>query len=224
MSKASSTTNSTKNSARLIVPLTGRLPLAKLPQPPLTTVLAKLGVAIDDWDIVLVGDGSGSGWLDPCGWASVLIEKLTDCRRTFYGGMNAGSINLAELLPYVHALSWYHARFGEDRLARSHGILRVHILTDSEVTKNVGTRVMLHGTLPKGNRAMWATILEFGRMGYRMTFHWIGRETMALNWLCDALAGNARAAVKDIVLQDLTGKDLNAYDFNPSGKGEPDGA
>lgn len=179
-------------------------------QEPLTKILERL--KITDWDIVIVGDGSGSGWTDCCGWASVLIERLTQGRRTFYGGMNVGSINLAELMPYLHAITWFDAKFGKDRFQRK-PTLSVHILTDSEVTVNNGQK-MMRGQIPKAQSALWMAMQQFFRQGYMFHFHWIPRESCGLNWLADSLAGNTRRAVKDITLVDDSGEALNAHEFN----------
>ena len=54
---------------------------------PLQTVLDHLGVKETDWDVVIIGDGSGSDWQSPCGWASVLIDKETRNRKVFYGAI-----------------------------------------------------------------------------------------------------------------------------------------
>lgn len=153
---------------------------------------------ISKWDILLVGDGSGSGWHDPCGWATTLIDRQTKMRKVFFGANNCGSINLAEMMPYLLALSWFHARHGKKRL-RQQGVLRVHVITDSQVTALHGTRVAQQHELPTvGHRALWAAMQEFGRRGYQIEYHWAPRSESLLNWASDLLAGLARREVKHL--------------------------
>lgn len=160
-------------------------PLESLPQ-----VLQELG--INDWDLVLVGDGSGSGWSSGCGWACVLVDRFTKMRELFCGGMNLGSVNLAETMPYVHALTWYDSQYGKERLKQT-GLLNVHVITDSMVIAEQGTQVMQPDRpLPRTQRLPWADMRELHAMGYHLTYHWLGRSTTLLNWCADLIASLAR--------------------------------
>lgn len=192
---------------------------------------------IGDWDLLLVGDGSGTGWEDACGWASVLIDRHTSSRKTFYGGMNFGSVNLAEMMPYYQALCWYHHSHGMRMLKRKCP-LRTHIITDSQVTALHGNRAAgAYEPLPKvGHRALWAAFREFGALGYQMEFHWVGRSEVDLNVLGDLIAGLSRRemlavnvcesddpvaikaarAIGNLQFCDpLTGERINPYTINP---------
>lgn len=150
----------------------------------------------------------------PAGWGATLVERLTRARRTFYGGVNVGSVNMAELMPYLHALTWFDAKFGSDRLRRAGGALYVHVLTDSDVTVGSARKALVEGRLPKSQPALWAAMQQFQRRGYLMHFHWIPRESVNLNWLADRLATLSRTAVKQITPQDQDGKPLSAYEFD----------
>jgi len=177
-------------------------------------MLARL--RISQWDLALIGDGSGSSWMHGCGWAGVLIDRFTKGRRLFYGGMNVGSINLAELMPYMHALSWYHENFGRDRLKRAdHGVLHVHIITDSQVICQHGSKINA-GQNPSSNRSAWACMAQFIKEGYILHYHHIPRCTVALNVVADKVAGVSRLTLQGIELQDKeTREQLSIYDYNP---------
>lgn len=86
---------------------------------------------IREWDVLLVGDGSGQTWERVCGWAAILVDRQTRGRRVFYGAANMGSNNFAECLPYLQALTWFDQFHGRDRLKAS-GFLRGHVVTDSQ--------------------------------------------------------------------------------------------
>ncbi len=152
----------------------------------LAEILAEL--QITDWDVLLAGDGSGSGWDQGCGWACVLIERVARLRQLFYGGMNAGSINLAEFLPYLQALLHYHATLGKSRL-ESRGIVKVHIITDSRVIAHCGN-IAADPTqpLPKMHRVMFSTIRQLVAEGYHIHYHWADRCSTTLNQIADLIA------------------------------------
>jgi len=162
---------------------------------------------IGDWDLLLIGDGSGTGWEDACGWASILIDKSNRARKTFYGGMNFGSVNLAEMMPYFQSMVWYHHSHGKARLKQKCPLL-VHVITDSQVTALHGNRAASgHEDLAKvGHRALWAAMREFAALGYRFEWHWAGRCDSGLNYLADLIAGLSRREIKHVGI-DLTGVD-----------------
>lgn len=157
--------------------------------------------------MLIVGDGSGSGWDAPCGWASCLIDRTQPDqhgRRFFYGGMNAGSVNMAEALPYGQALAWYDNTFGKQKLEQM-GSLRVHILTDSQVTANYLIRVnSLEAALPRKHIPVWAPMREYRRCGYLYYPHWAPRATTQFNWAADIIAGLTRSAVAGVCTKEPT--------------------
>lgn len=215
----------------------------------LQTVLDRLQIRL--WDLLLVGDGSGSGWANHCGWGGVLVDRNNlvgrnfHGRRFFYGAMNQGSVNLAESMPYLHSLQWYDANFGKE-LLRSRGTLNVHILTDSQTIAQWGTRAMTPGTdVPRKGLVVWAAMRELRRVGYRCQMHWAPRLTTEMNWCADLIAGLCRVqmqaalavnlddtianraaqAFDQLVFRDSeTGEPLTPYQFNPDGEQHVDAA
>lgn len=199
-------------------------------------MLTKAGIT--EWDLLIVGDGSGTGWGDACGWASVLIDRRTRNRKLFYGAMNLGSVNLAEMMPYYQALAWFHNNHGKARLKERSPLL-VHVITDSQVTALHGNRITnKHEGLPKvAHRALWAGVQEFIALGYRLEFRWARRDTSGLNNLCDLIAGLSRRAIKDTEPSGVegsanrmadalgrltfadpeTGRPISPYEINPDG-------
>jgi ribonuclease HI len=177
---------------------------------PVGAVLQELGVTY--WDALLVGDGSGSGWHQGCGWASVLIDKSTNQRKLFTGAMNPGTVNRAELLAYLHAMDWYSNGPGKERLkhlnkVRPGSIVQVHVITDSELTVKQGQGLACR----KVNSAYWAGIDEITRKGFKIHWHWMSRDKIGLNQLTDHISREARKAVE--ALQPPPGTSI--YDFNP---------
>ncbi len=186
-----------------------------------------------------MGDGSGSGWAHACGWACTLIDRQNN-RRFFYGGMDCGSVNMAESMPYLQALTWYDQYHGKE-LLQTLGFLRVHILTDSQVIALWGNRAMSPmGELPRKQLAIWAGMKELRRVGYHCQFHWAPRQTTELNWAADLIAGISRRevmraydpgyvigddhatraanAIGNLAFYDPeTGARLDAYQVNPVG-------
>ncbi len=98
-------------------------------------------------------------------------------------------------MPYLQALTWYHAHAGRHQL-RQRGPLYVHIISDSQTTVHEGTMaVNLHKPLPKDKRALWAAIREYARLGYRIRYYFAKRGSTLLNKAADLMASLARRAV-----------------------------
>lgn len=146
---------------------------------------------VPDWDILLVGDGSGNTWSAPCGWSCVLIDRQTRGRKLFYGGLNAGSNYLAEAMPYLHALLWYDQDRGQGRIEKF-GLQRVALITDSEALYHG-----LQSPAPSALRIFWGAWNELKRLGYHIEPRWLRRSTIQLNVLADMVAGKSRRVMLD---------------------------
>jgi len=157
---------------------------------PIDGILTSL--SIENWDILIVGDGSGNRHDSPCGWSSILIERNTQNRRVFGGNANAGSITFAEAMPYVQALQWYDQLRGQDILKTTSHML-VHIVTDSQVVAITGNDARDLGKRPARTRLYLTSYLqELARARYKLHWHWARRESSELNKLCDALSRRHR--------------------------------
>ena len=182
---------------------------------------------IDDWDVLLIGDGSGAGWnlLSGCGWASVLIDKYSNNHKIFMGATTPGTITIGELSPYLFAMNWYMSSDGPGRsrvkdASFSGRPLRVHIISDSEIIVKSGNNTQSR----KSNRALWAAMDFFATQGCSMQYHHINRNTILMNVLMDELARQSRIdpnEVWDETLKNLKKKEyLNIqegatiYDFS----------
>tara|TARA_Y100001938_G_scaffold148750_1_gene233355 strand:- start:2019 stop:2621 length:603 start_codon:yes stop_codon:yes gene_type:complete len=177
---------------------------------------------IKSWDVLLVGDGSGSGWDIGIGWSCIIVDKHTKTRKLLHGGGSTGTVNIAELMAYVHAMLWYSTNIGKE--LRQHypdKVLNVHIITDSRVVATQGEKVADRRIDGIANRALWASISDIARQGYRFHWHWVERLTNELNWAADKMAGSARKAIKACELvEDVPNEDgkydsVSIYDVNP---------
>lgn len=181
---------------------------------------------INDWDALIVGDGSGTGWKMGAGWAAVLIDKYSGARKLFYGAMNTGTVTLGELFPYLHALSWYTGRDGPGRHRRRelqavNRQMQIHVVTDSQIIAIAGNR-------PESRRShqeLWAAFDEYRKRGFALTFHFIERDRVDLNVLADEISRQARLDVEDTydrAIETLGRRypglptDVSIYDFSPS--------
>lgn len=189
-------------------------------------LLAHLQLSDKDWDVLIIGDGAGSGWEISAGWAAVLIDKYSYSRKLFYGGMNTGSVTLGELFPYLHAMLWYTGKDGpgKQRLydAAAAGFrtsLRIHIVTDSQVVATAGNNPASRHSYP----ALWAAFDAFVRQGFEITFHHVARTLIDMNILVDEVSRCARLAMTDVfntamlkLAQEYDGlpPDATIYDFS----------
>lgn len=197
--------------------------MKKSKRPPSSSLYTLLkDLDIKAWDVLLIGDGSGSGWDIGVGWSCVVIDRHTKTRKIIHGGGSTGTVNIAELMAYVHAMLWYSSHIGKNlRKQYPRKILDVHIITDSRVVANQGEKVGERNMEGLANRALWASISDIARQGYTFHWHWIERLTNELNWAADQMAGAARKAVRSCELiediPDENGKypPVSIYDINP---------
>ena len=156
-------------------------------------------LGIDQWDLLLVGDGSGNTWDYACGWACVAIEKQSMDRQVLSGSMNRGTNNVAELMAYVHALTWYVARVRND--TGDIDPRTVHVLTDSEYVAKTGQAG--YPALRRKNKMLWTAVEMAQRQAIYLRWHHLDRATTALNRYADYIAGEARkAAIEPSTIED----------------------
>ena len=164
-------------------------------RPPAVPAEAKEGLedlarslAIAEYDLLLVGDGSGTVYAEPAGWSCLAYDRIKDSIVLHAGAVTAGTNNFAELAPYLAAL-WFHHQ--EHPLG---GPFRVHVVSDSELTVRCGNRQYAR----RANGSLWAAIEWFERHGYRLRWHHVARATSPGNRLADEVAGRARRAIAGI--------------------------
>lgn len=179
----------------------------------LTAVLAELGIF--DWDVALVGDGSGAGWKLGCGWACALIDRHQNRRKLLQGAMNYGTIGIAELTPYIHAMLWYD-RFYGSKLRRKLGRpIHVRIITDNQTIAKIGSQLAINTLEGSPDNPLWHVLEHWMRDGYDFGFTWLPRMTIGLNAFCDRLAGIARLSAEALPTHaDLSGEARGIYDLN----------
>lgn len=140
---------------------------------------------ITNWDYLLLGDGSGSSWGRPIGWACVLVERRTWTGIPFCGAANDGTVNFAELMAYLMPLTYI------DTKKVTGQVVNVHVITDSEYTQQNS-----HRLTPDKNAGLIGGINAFRRKGICTTFHWMRRNTHPLTTLADELSKEMRKLVK----------------------------
>lgn len=184
----------------------------------LKELLTRIGVKSKDWDILIVGDGSGSSWDRQAGWASVSIEKENNVRTVWTGAINYGTVNMAELMAYLQPLEWFASREIERRKKDNRYLrtLNVHILTDSQYCQTVGET---KGRIANKNAGFWGLFNAFSRQGFILHWHWMRRSDCDLNKFCDKLSRKARILhtkdlAKDVFDAEETVQDV--YQINPT--------
>ena len=191
--------------------------LSKTDNETLEALLERLCIRPQAWDLLLIGDGSGSNWNFECGWGCVSIQSDTMARKAWYGAMSSGTVNFAEIMAYIQPLTWYVHR--EQRL-RKEGFgstyRNVHILTDSRYVQKQGERGDARGKLK--NKALWHLFNSFSSQGIIVHWHWIPRESVELNQFADRLSKGARLLLKGQDLQTKVEEKAkpprSVYDFN----------
>ncbi len=180
-------------------PNLGADPLSRLPpqdRKALQRLLKSEKVKDDEWDVIVVGDGSGSKWGYAAGFGSISFERRTRRMRSWFGALNDGTVNLAEIMAYMAPLQ-YLATQAQD--AKEQGtrfkVLNVHIFTDSQYCRDMGNRGC---PLQGKNGLLWECLNSVKRVGVITHWHWIRRETNPFNSIADRLSKAARTAIMNV--------------------------
>lgn len=155
-----------------------------------------MGIHPEQWEYAIVGDGSGVGWDMGCGWASTLVRRVPAQRWPFRGGMDPGTISLAEIMAFLQPLLFMASTMKPSQFQR------VHIFSDSQYVVNIGK-----GTrAPKSHAILWRQLAGIRGLGFEIDFHWIPRDCIDLNKFADAIAGEARKAISGIDMLEFFSK------------------
>jgi ribonuclease HI len=155
-----------------------------------TQQLEALAASLDvtEFDLLLVGDGSGQTLWDPCGWHCTAYDRRTGEVAEFFGGASGGTNNYAELAPYVHALWAYHTgTYGNDG-STPRAPVRVAVVSDSEVTVRCGNGEYAR----RANASLWAAVNWFEQNNYRIHWTHVRRNTNDFSAKSDKVAGRVR--------------------------------
>lgn len=154
-------------------------------------------LSLPEFDLLLVGDGSGSTFNNPCGWACVAWNKVANQIQVHNGGMSCGTNNFAELIPYIQAL-WHFDQTYRD-LHTPGKKAKVCVVTDSEVTVKCGNGIYTR----KGNGCLWKAVEWFEQSGlYDISWYHVYRNTNRFSKRCDWIAGQTRVNI-EVLRKDL---------------------
>ncbi len=134
-----------------------------------------------DLDYIIVADGSGCMAKDPFGYFAAIYNVRDKEISTIIGGGSHGTNNLAECLPFLHAM-WLL-----EKTIVTKG-LRILCISDSEVNVKVG-----NGDYhPSSNQGIWAGLRWFSNNCYHVTWQHVSRNSNPINAHADRVAGNVR--------------------------------
>lgn len=151
---------------------------------------------IKDFDVVLVGDGSGTIYKKASSWACWHYLKSSGSLDLHFGTFSFGTNNFAELIPYVSVL-WLDA-YTKPAIPRD-----VVIVSDSELTVKQGT-----GEYAKNaNGILWSGLDYARSAGYNITWKHVKRNSNPLNAKCDEVAGRLRKEIDGFKLTRLETSD-----------------
>ncbi len=141
------------------------------------------GLGLDDYDLMLVADGSGTTADFACGWCCYAFAPAEARVTRYEGAFTAGTNMFAELVPFVHAL-W--AEY--NRRQRWSGHVAVELVSDSEVTVRCGNR--LYGR--NANAPLWGAVEWLEERGHALHWNHVRRNSNRANASADRRAGRFR--------------------------------
>ena len=139
-------------------------------------------LSLASYDLLLIGDGSGTLFNKPCGWCCFLYDFVKDTLTQIAGGATIGTNNYSELVPYINAL-WYDLYQGPKTFPRN-----VEIVSDSELTVRAGNREYSRSYA----EILWASIDKAEALGYNLHWNHIHRNTNEISTECDRIAKELR--------------------------------
>jgi len=142
-----------------------------------------------NWDYIIVGDGSVQKWGEPIGWAAIVYHRDTGFDHPLTeekGAASNGTVNVAELMPYVMTLNWIVAHEAAKRNTIGPQPVHVAIVTDSKYVADTG-RTRKPGQLSR-HELLWTAFDAAARQGILITWYWCGRENLAENSRADVLS------------------------------------
>jgi ribonuclease HI len=158
----------------------------------LESLCAELKLDKKDFSLLLIGDGSGTIFTKPCGWACVAWNTITDEVVIHNGSVSSGTNNFAELVPYAHALWYFHQELVS---MKSITKPKVEVVSDSEVTVRCGNGVYQR----KSNAAIWASVQWYvDNAGFDIHWNHVYRNTNRFSKRCDWLAGQSRTGLESL--------------------------
>ena len=161
----------------------------------LTAELAKISqeLSLPEYDLLLIGDGSGTINSKASGWACVCFNKHTDEISVHNGAMSCGTNNFAELMPYLQAL-WVFDQYWSKK-GPIGTVAHIEIISDSELTVKGGNKEYGRNS----NQSLWAALTWFETCG-RYTIHWnhVYRNTNLFSHRCDWLAGHTKTVLEKL--------------------------
>lgn len=160
----------------------------------LELLASRLG--IDDFDVLIVGDGAGSFVHTSCGWYCVSYDRRSKEVVEHFGGANGGTNNYAELEPGVfalwsirHVLWANHVKANGNKGDAAPQLPRVVIVSDSEVTVKCGNNEYSR----RANAPLWASIHWFEDKGYKLRWVHVPRNSNPINTKADQMAKSIRS-------------------------------
>lgn len=161
---------------------------------------------LPDHNLLLVGDGSGQGgWTMGGGWAVAIIERHSGWRKRTIGGWDCCSIIVAELSAYLQAMMVHEALRGSLCRRQWGRGPEIVVLTDNQAIVTQAPNALAGHSVGGGTNPIWAGIRRCrDDTGAALTFRFIPRLSITLNWAMDQMAGRTRIALAEPSLTNLT--------------------
>ena len=165
------------------------------------------GLGIQAWDVLLVGDGAGTGaWTMGIGHACAVYDRQTQEESLVWGGWSGGSVIMAELMAFVQGLWTFDKLYGAARRGSRPTAQHVIILTDNQAICDQFVQARARRATHPETMPIWAAFNALTSRGYSCEFRWIPRLSTAVHTVVDDISRRARILVQDPV---VGGNNLN---------------
>ncbi len=170
----------------------------KLGNAPLEELL-KLTNVSTDFDLLIIGDGSGyPDSKNAGGYASFVIDRFGN--RELLLGSGRFSSYQAELESLLQPLLWYHSNYGRatrTRLGRN--VLNAVLYNDNEAVIAVGKKGGMPSSMELSTAPLWMSVVGLQQQGYCCSWNWIPREICSIHSLVDHASRASRLSLDGLV-------------------------
>ena len=152
----------------------------------------KLPFNLDDYDYVVVGDGSGSTIETSATFGCFCLDVARESIIEIEGYVSKGTVNQSEIAPILSLLNYLES----SKIAPP---LKILVISDSEVTVNCGNKKWQINH----NKVLWGCIEYYRLIGFSIDFKWLPRNSNDLMKLADKRSKEIR------ILNKQKSKNLN---------------
>ena len=145
----------------------------------------------EDWDILLIGDGSGSTYQAGIGWAGIMLDRASGRFITIAGAQTNGTVTIAEIYPYWQLLRYHRYQMHKKSRDKPY---KVFAFCDNKGVVSCAN----DEEDPSTNLDYWVAFKLIKTPFYQTQFTHLPRDSNYLHNLVDQISVSAREYIQNL--------------------------